>query len=169
MTVGFLSHIERAPSGLPIVQYHARKLAIRTSRKTGKERVDVWTDFDTDFVVDMPALQSGWVSYREGTGRVLSVEPVTPDTTEITVPKPADEKVSAVAIVPVMGGEAGMAEMEIADTALSAAFSDLYNAYLEATERRKGLIPEVHFHTGAKPRFDIEGWHKRDNQLWGEI
>ena len=125
MTAGFLSHIERAPSGLPVVQYHARKLAIRTSRKSGKDRVDVWRDFDNDFVVDMPALQSGWVSYRDGVGRVLTVEPVTLDTTEISIAKPADDKVSAVAIVPILGGEAGMAELEIADTALSAAFGNL--------------------------------------------
>jgi hypothetical protein len=92
MTAGFLSHIERAPSGLPVVQYHARKLAIRTSRKTGKDRMDVWNDFDTDFVEDMDALQSGWVSYREGVGRVLTVEPVTPIPPRSASPSPPMKK-----------------------------------------------------------------------------
>jgi hypothetical protein len=167
---GFLDHIERS-SELPLVQTYQGKLAIRSSKKVGKDYVADWNDFGHDFLMDMLSLRSGYHRFVAGVGHEVKAALVGGKKIIMTPEERKEGNWQPVALVPIMGAN-GMGELEIGNTVMVAGFRALHQAYQseEMAQIQKGIIPEVRY-TGSLrvANFTIIGWELRDENVWGSL
>jgi hypothetical protein len=114
-------------------------------------------------IIDFGTVRHGWELLAAGRKREIALayvsEPMPPQ------PSADYQMVGAVRVmIPSLGRCTVIVDMD----SIAAAFTELHEAYLQAAEAVRGLLPVVNFVTGDTPAFEIVNWEPRNERFLGK-
>jgi hypothetical protein len=152
------NHIKRHRD--PELRFCAKSNSFRSYDLETKKYTDL---SDEPMIVDLGTVRHGWELLATGRKREIVLayvnEPLPPQ------PSPDHQMVGAVRV---MIASLGRCTIIVDTDSMAAAFTALYEQYVQAVESADSLLPVVHFVTKDALAFEIVDWEPRNQQFLGE-